>query len=681
VTGNLALTVDQSFREAIAPEPDLFVWEWAERHRILPPETPEPGPKRYDRTPYLKAIAEALSPRSPFEKIVMEKGSQIGATDLGADWHGHTIHVAPATILIVWPTVEFAQRKSRELIDPLIELTAPLRERVAPPRSKDAQNTMLVKRFPGGRMLQTGANSGVGLKSTAAPKVHLSEVDAFPDVTRKEGDPIKLALRATRNFKGRRKMLFESTPLLAQTSLIDREFRSCDQQCWFELPCPRCGHYQDLVWDRMKWEVDGVGEDARVRNVRYCCAGCEGAIYNHEKAGMLAAGRWAVRRHRGDKSIGFHLSALYSPVGWYAWDEAAQEWLESQGNPARLQTFTNMTLGLPYQEPTDAPAWEPLFARREPYPVGIVPPGVRYLTAACDVQRGWLAVELVGWGRKHRSWSITYRILEGDTTDPTKGAWADLTDFLATDWPCHGGGTLPIRCLAVDSGDNAPTVYRWAKGHPRPAAGGGRVHATRARTVMVTKGWGRNGIGNGWGMPIRTTIKAGATEKARGLKIAHLSTWTIKAELYGWLRRPVPEPGEPEPSGWCHWPIDEQYGERYFSELTAESYTQKNGKWKFDLPSGVRNEALDCRVYARAAAMAYEVDDFTERQWAAIEASLPPGLLEDDAVIARAPVEPARRKVAVEPPDPEAPPPPVAKDAPGPVRAGRRFINSYLQGG
>lgn len=47
------------------------------------------------------------------------------------------IHHAPAPFLFVEPTVELAKRLSRSRIDPLIEESAPLRERVKRARSRD----------------------------------------------------------------------------------------------------------------------------------------------------------------------------------------------------------------------------------------------------------------------------------------------------------------------------------------------------------------------------------------------------------------------------------------------------------------------------------------------------------------------------------------------------------------
>jgi phage terminase large subunit GpA-like protein len=104
----------------------------------------------------------------PARRIVFMKGAQVGATEAGNNWLGYILHHVPAPVLAVQPTVELAKRFSRQRIDPLLEETPALRDRVAPARARDSGNTMLSKEFPGGILVLTGANSAVGLRSMPA---------------------------------------------------------------------------------------------------------------------------------------------------------------------------------------------------------------------------------------------------------------------------------------------------------------------------------------------------------------------------------------------------------------------------------------------------------------------------------------------------------------------------------
>lgn len=78
------------------------------------------------------------------------KGAQIGGTECGNNWIGYVIQLAPGPMMAVSPTVEMAKRNSKQRIDPLIDESPELCERIAPPRARDSGNTILSKEFRGG---------------------------------------------------------------------------------------------------------------------------------------------------------------------------------------------------------------------------------------------------------------------------------------------------------------------------------------------------------------------------------------------------------------------------------------------------------------------------------------------------------------------------------------------------
>jgi phage terminase large subunit GpA-like protein len=116
---------------------------------------------------------------------------------------------------------------------------------------------------------------------------------------------------------------------------------------------------------------------------------------------------------------------------------------------------------------------------------------------------------------------------------------------------------------------------------------------------------------------------AGAKLK-RGVRVWPVNSGMAKEELYRWLRldRPTDEDlskGIPFPPGYCHLP---RYSEEYFKQITAEQLVTKIVKgyrrheWQ---KMRERNEALDCRVYARAAAGRVGIDRFQEKHWGDLE--------------------------------------------------------------
>jgi len=220
-----AAEILRAWGAGLTPDADLTVSQWADRHRMLSGRaSAEPGRYRTARTPYMAEIMDRLSPGDRAQRIVFMKAAQVGATEAGNNWIGFAIHQAPGPMLAVQPTVELAKRNSRQRIDPLIDESPELRERVKPARSRDAGNTMLSKEFAGGILIMTGANSAVGLRSTPARYIFLDEVDAYPASADDEGDPVTLAEARSLTFAHRRKVFLVSTPTIRGMSRIERDY-------------------------------------------------------------------------------------------------------------------------------------------------------------------------------------------------------------------------------------------------------------------------------------------------------------------------------------------------------------------------------------------------------------------------------------------------------------------------
>ena len=628
--------IERAWRDGLNPDPLLTVSEWADRYRVLSQRaSSEPGRWRTERTPYLREIMDCLSPASPVQRVALMKGAQIGGTECGNCWIGYVIHQAPGPMMAVAPTVELAKRNSKQRIDPLIEESEVLRERVKERRSRDSGNTVLSKEFPGGVLILTGANSAVGLRSMPARYLFLDEVDGYPGDVEGEGDPILLAERRSATFQ-RRKILLVSTPKTKSLSRIQREYEQSDQRRYF-VPCPHCHEHLTLELENLRWP------EGRPREAEYACAHCGELIGERHKTWMLEHGEWRPAAEGDGRTAGFHLSSLYSPVGWFSWADAAEMYEQAQKTPDLMKGFVNTVLGLPFEEEAEAPEWQRLYERRAIYRIGIVPEPGLFLTAGVDVQKDRIEVEIVAWGRRKESWSVDYRVIEGDTARPD--VWAKLDEMLARDWPLASGHTLPIRVMCVDAGYATQDVYAWVRQHPQASWGPAGAAARQPRTAVAVKGRDQDTA------LLLSVSRADAGGKRRGLRVWSVGTPVAKGELYRWLKLEWPtdealEEGAAHPPGACHFP---QYGEEYFRQLTAERLVTRivkgfpRGSWEKE--PGRRNEALDCRVYARAAAAIYGLDRFDERHWRRMEEALsriPDG--ERDG-------EPAgRRSVPVRPP-------------------------------
>src|SRR4051812_15588462 len=100
--------------EALRPERQLTVSEWADADRRLPKKSSaEPGPWRTSRTPYLKEIMDCLSSTSEVEEVIFMKAAQVGGSEAILNAMGYVIDHSPGPMIIVQPTVELGKRFSR----------------------------------------------------------------------------------------------------------------------------------------------------------------------------------------------------------------------------------------------------------------------------------------------------------------------------------------------------------------------------------------------------------------------------------------------------------------------------------------------------------------------------------------------------------------------------------------
>ena len=329
----------------------------------------------------------------------------------------------PGPVMCVQPTTDMAKRFSRQRIAPMLEETPVLRRKVRENRSRDDANTTLMKDFAGGVLVVSGANSAASLRSMPVRYLFLDETDAYPQDVDGEGSPIVLAEKRTSTF-ARRKVLKTSTPTIKHFSQIESSYLQSNA-CIYHVPCPHCGEMQPLEMGTksphgLRWDKDE--SDRYVPGtVRYVCAhnGCE--ILEHHKPAMLTAGRWVPTRtsQRPGVLTGYHLNALYAPLGWVTWSDIVHQFTEAvqatrQGDNSRMKTFVNTVLAETWEVKGEGGDAAALAARAEDYPLGSVPRGGLMLTQGVDVQPDRLEARVWAWGRGEESWLVARHIIYGD---------------------------------------------------------------------------------------------------------------------------------------------------------------------------------------------------------------------------------------------------------------------------
>lgn len=609
--------VAQALADGLAPDPELTVSEWADRYRILHSDyAAEPGRWRTDRTPYLREIMDELSVGSPTRHVAVRKAAQLGFTEALINLLLYIIDLGAGSALFIQPTEDVVKRTVEQRLEPALFSVERLRKKLPNFHTRTKGQRTTSKKFPGGMLFMAGANAPSKLRSMPARFILPDEVDGFDVSSGKEGTPSELAIKRANTFPNR-KIYENSTPLLSETSRIDRLIQRSDDRRYL-VPCPHCGAHQELVFNpdfadggykphgRLVW-------DPRLpETAKYQCAHCEQLIDERHKPQMLAerspdnpnGAYWHACGDPKAEVRGYSINALYAPLGWSPdWTEIARTFLESRKSREDFKTFVNTVLGQSWSERGQAPEAEVLFDRREHYRIGAVPEGALALTAACDVQKDRLEFEIKGWGPGLENWSIEWDRIFGDPEEPH--VWSELERrVLAKRFPHELGGAIPVQQLAVDTGYLAHHVYNWTR-------------TQDPRRVMAVKGASQTQTS--WlSMAHSVDIDFKGRKIKNGAQLRIVDVSAIKSELYSWLSKSLPNKDNPDVPGACHFP---EYPLEFFQGLTAEvlrithdRFNREKRAWVKTTP-GAANEPLDLAVYNRAATVRLRMEEWSDKDW------------------------------------------------------------------
>lgn len=584
--------------------PQLSVSEWAESNLYLSPEdSAEPGRYLTNRAPYQKGILDAFTEEG-VEEVTVMSSAQVGKTLILKALIGYYIDLDPSPLLIVQPTIEMGESFSKDRLAPMIRDSPALAGKIQDPKSRNSSNTILKKHFPGGHLVIAGANSPASLSSRPIRVLLCDEVDRYPTSAGSEGDPVTLAKKRTATYRARKKIALVSTPTVKGHSRIERAWELSDKRLYF-VPCPTCDHRYTLEWERI------FIDDNNPAKTFLTCPACGALITESERFAMLSSGEWRVTNPAGSNP-GFHLNELYSP--WRKLSEIASDYLRSLGNPEEERAWWNTAMGLPFESIGDRADPDQLSLHRENYTSELLPAGIIVITAGIDTQKDRIELELVGWGIGEESWGIEAISINSSPGEPE--TWQRLDELLGTlRFNIEDGRSLRVLAACIDSGGHfVQQVYEFAT----PKAN---------RCIWAVKGqFGPRPV---W--PKRHS----RSNKYRGHVLRMVGTDTAKDSIYAYWHTPVGKPG------YCHFAIN--YPDSWFEQATAEKRVTKidmrgNEYRIWEKPAGVRNEALDCRVYAYAALQGLKI----ERRL--ILAGVAKQMVEAGDIIASKPVRSFERK-------------------------------------
>lgn len=508
-------------------------------------------------------------------------------TELVNNVVGYFVDRDPASILVIQPTVKMAENWSKKRLSPMLRDTPCLRGKIKDAKSRDSDNTILEKGFPGGYMAIVGANTPNDLASRPMRIVLADEVDKYPASAGDFGDPLALASSRQTTFWNR-KTLVGSTPGDVLTSTVERKFREGDQR-YYHVPCPHCGHEQVLAWEQVVWEKDEEGH--RPETAAYACEASDcGTLWSDaERWRAIRHGRWiASAPFNGVAS--FAITGFMSP--WMTLEDIVRKFLSAKDYAPALRQWVNEVKGEPWEERGESSDADALANRLEVYDGDTLPEAVRLVTAGVDTQDDRLEVTYAGWGEGEEAWIVRHDLIMGDTAK--QEVWDRLDVALRDEtFSTEGGQVLRVRAACVDSG-----------GH-RGAMVLGFARNRASRRIYATKGIGNDHRGSKpiWG---GTMLRA----KNAGDRLWAVGVDTGKDDLAARLRI-LPAEGEATPRA-IHFPavglpvgyFDQLTAEQAVTEITKEG--RKVRRWKMKRGQE-RNEALDCFILAHAAMLSLGV--------------------------------------------------------------------------
>lgn len=625
----------------------------------------EKGPWIPELVPYCSEPLDLLAGRE-YRGIVFAGPARTGKT-MGLILGGITYVVtcAPGDALAVHMSQDAARDFSRMDLDRAIRHSPELSSRLSP-RARD-DNTY-DKAFRSGIMLKLGWPAVSQLSAKTLQYVFLIDYDRPENVHNVDGEgPMwGLAYKRTETYMSRGKCVAESSPGEDQTEPnwfarspheappvrgILSIYNTGTRARWY-WPCQHCDQHFEaspgLKCFRSLPEFDELCEAVQSSDLmsladgwaKVVCPHC-GCLHEPEQRTDMNRSlrdgdriRGATWIHEGERLEDCCLQgerrrtqiASYWLGGvaaaYQTWPSILHEYLQAvltyvrTGDESPLRRTTNTDQGAVYL-PIAASrrrSAEELVQRQEEWPRGVVPEGVRFLTAAVDVQSSRFAVTVMGWGVGLESWlierfSITAsRRPEGDRfagLDPAAYVedWYVLQEeVIERAYPVAGADVQlkPLLTLGDSGGregvtDKAYEFWRFL-----------RAKGLNQRFMLV------KGVGNLNAPRVHQTWPDARARKDRKAGRGDVPVWllnvnSLKDGIAGDLARAEHGPGFVHLPDWLD--------DGYFAEIMAETRTAKGWVREGHTP----NEAFDLHAYNRAACIvlrAEAIDWKTPPEWA-----------------------------------------------------------------
>jgi phage terminase large subunit GpA-like protein len=572
------------FQQIFKPKKQLKPSEWAIQNIILPESEALSGSLDFSNAPFQVEPLDCFAKTGIVNEISFMMGSQVGKTFIALCAIGYLIDYEPSNIIIAQPTQSDTRVFLNTKVKPIFSLIQSLQKKLADRKSKTgANNQTLITHNDVYHLILAWAGSAKTFRQRTARVTIADEADGYPDT--EEGDSLALLRQRGASFDKEALHVQISTPTMKGDSKIEAAFLRGDQRRFF-VKCKKrqCRHEQILKWSGVKWDKNEKTGEHLPHTARYECEKCGTPHNDSEKYKILQSGRWiAAAPFRGHAS--FHLSEIYSTL--VSLETLVKKFLKAKYNND-LQTFINVSLAETFEETAAFVDPQILIDRAEAYPAPI-PESVLFLTIGADIQENRIEAEIVGFCENRRTFSIEYRVFYGDTlieSENSDSVWNDFLNWTQEKRTNQNGFEMKPKAVCIDSGNISEVVYNFVF----------RNKSLKFFAVKGVGGWDKNILRESRDDNFRLNSKR---RIRRMIPLWLISVNEMKRRFYRDLK--IEKSGA---AGFCHFP--DTRDSDYFKMLTAErlmSRKRRNGRvFQEFVKIQDRNEALDCRIYALAAA-------------------------------------------------------------------------------
>jgi phage terminase large subunit GpA-like protein len=561
----------------------ISVTEWANRNRYFAQGESfksQDADAKYsiDDAPFQREPQDELLNGDAHTHVWM-MASRIAKTVMIFNAIGYFSEHEPTTILVMYPTQEGGDLRSKEGLQPMIDASPALRGKFSQSKAGSGDNTITFKRFIGGSVAFIGSNAPSKLRARTARVVFADEADAYRSSSGHEGDPLRLLFNRAKNYRNPVRVI-ASTPTTKGHSRIESWFEKSDKRMWFvKCQAKGCGERQVMKWAHYKWTGDNRA------SCKWHCEVCDYAHNDRQRDRAIREGEWRPTAPfngiRGYFLPGFY-SIFPSPAAFKGKMHEMADEVWSAKHSQDVQETTRVLVNTFFcetfiPEADVTPDWVPMYERREHYDRKNLPNEIIYVTAGTDFQIDRIEIVFWGHGRDEEKWRIEKQIVFGDPRMPE--IYSRMEEILLQPFTRQDHATLRVRAAGFDTGYAAcqRRLYEWI----RP----------RQRLCF----WAFKGSSKVEADP----VTRGKKSKVDRVILLMAGVNRIKALIYN--RATITNPGP----GFIHFSQDmvEQDFRQLFSEESQSVFRAGVQYKQFSLPTtgGVRNEELDCAVLAHAA--------------------------------------------------------------------------------